>query len=209
MGYAVLAILIFIVIAVIIIAVTSGTSDSSSTGKNAPWIFEAPEKRAGRRGEYAATNAIKSVLREGDYLFTNISLSYNDKPTELDNVVVNKYGVFIIEAKTYKGRLYGTEDDYEWIKYKDDGYGNTFKKKVKNPIKQVKRQVYILAKHLEYYGERTWVEGYTILVKGVSPVESGYILENTADIDKAIHTPGRRLLPKQKVEAIKKILSDT
>lgn len=206
MGYALLAILILVVIAVIIV---SGRSDSGSTGQNIPWIFETPEKRAGRHGEYAATNAIKSVLREDDYLFTNISLSYDDQPTELDNVVVNKYGVFIIETKTYKGRLYGTEDDYKWVKYKDDGYGNTFKEEVKNPIKQVKRQVYILAKHLEYYGERTWVEGYAILVKGVSPVESDYILKSTDDIDKAIHTPGRRLLPKQKVDAIKKILSDT
>lgn len=206
MGYALLAILILVVIVVIIV---SGRSDSGSTGQNTSWIFETPEKRAGRRGEHAATNAIKSVLREGDYLFTNISLSCDDQPTELDNVVVNKYGVFIIEVKTYKGRLCGTEDDYKWVKYKDDGYGNTFKEEVKNPIKQVKRQVHILAKHLEYYGEWTWIEGYAILVKGVSPVESDYILKSTADIDKAIHTPGRRLLSKQKVDAIKKILSDT
>lgn len=205
MGYAALAILIFIIIVVIIVAVAFGTADSA----NPPWIFEAPEKRAGRRGEYAATNAIRSVLREGDYLFTNVSISIDNKPAELDNVIVNKYGVFIIEAKNYKGRLYGNEDDYMWVKYKDDGYGNTFKREVKNPVKQVKRQVYILAKYLEYYGERTWVEGYAMLVKGGSPIQSDYILESTYDIDKAIHTPGRHMLPKQKVEAIKKILSDT
>lgn len=205
MGYAALAILLLIIIVVIIVAVASGTSDSTKP----PWIFEAPEKRAGRRGEYAVTNAIKSVLREGDYLFTNISISFDGQLTELDNVLVNKYGVFIIEAKNYKGRLYGKEDDYKWVKYKDDGYGNTFKKEVKNPVKQVKRQVYILSNYLKYYGERTWVEGYAVLVKGGSPIKSKYILESTYDIDKAIHTPERHLLPKQKVEAIKKILYDT
>lgn len=204
MNYSVLAILI-IAIVVVIIAVAFGTSGST----NIPRILEAPEKRAGRLGEYAATKTIKSVLREGDYLFTNISLSYEDQPTELDNVIVNKYGVFIIEAKNYKGRLYGKEDDYEWVKFKDDGYGNTFEKKVKNPIKQVKRQVYILSKHLESCGSRTWVEGYAILVRGASPVKSDYILESAEDIDKAIHTQGRRPLSEQKVEAIKKILSDT
>ena len=204
MGYAVLAILILVIIVVIIVAIAAGTSGSTNT----PWIFEAPEKRAGRLGEYVATDAIESVLREDDYLFTNISLSYDDQPTELDNVVVNKYGVFIIETKTYKGRLYGKEDDYKWIKYKDDGYGNTYKMEVKNPIKQVRRQIHILSKYLEYYGSRTWVEGYAIMVEGDSPVESDYILESTEDIDKAIHTPGRRLLPKQKVEAIKEIISN-
>lgn len=205
MGYAALAILILIIVVVIIVAVAFGTSDSTKP----PWIFEAPEKRAGRRGEYAVTNAIKSVLREGDYLFTNISISFDGQLTELDNVVVNKYGVFIIEAKYYKGRLYGKEDDYKWVKYKDDGYGNTFKMEVKNPVKQVKRQVYILSKYLKYYGERTWVDGYAVLVKGGSPIKSNIVLESTYDIDKAIHTPERHLLPKQKVEAIKKILSDT
>ena len=205
MGYAALAILLLIIIVVIIVAVAFGASDSTKP----PWIFEAPEKRAGRHGEYAVTNAIKSVLREGDYLFTNISISFEGQLTELDNVLVNKYGVFIIEAKNYKGRLYGKEDDYKWVKYKDDGYGNTFKKEVKNPVKQVKRQVYILSNYLKYYGERTWVEGYAVLVKGGSPIKSKYILESTYDIDKAIHTPERHLLPKQKVEAIKKILSDT
>ena len=46
--------------------------------------------------------------------------------------------MFIFEVKNYKGQLYGNEDDYNWEKYKDDGYGNTFVKEVKNPVKQVK-----------------------------------------------------------------------
>ena len=208
MAIAVLIILVIIVIFVFIVAIALGTSDSSTSKQNRPWIFETPEKRAGRLGEYAVTNAIQSVLKEGDYLFTNISVSYDEKPAELDNVVVNKYGVFIIEAKNYNGRLYGEEDDFEWIKYNDDGYGNTFKKEVKNPIKQVKRQVYILAKYLEHYGNRTWVEGYAVLLKGNSPVKSEYILENTNDIDKAIHTPGRKILTEEKVQAIIKLLSE-
>ena len=139
---------IAILIAVLIIIVVTNIGNNSS-GNNKkphtyePWVIEAPEKRAGRRGEHIATEIIKGVLREGDYLFTNISVSYDGKRTELDNVVVNKYGVFIFEVKNYKGQLYGNEDDYNWEKYKDDGYGNTFVKEVKNPVKQVKRQIYI------------------------------------------------------------------
>lgn len=134
--------------------------------------------------------------------------SYDGKNAELDNVIVNKYGVFIIEVKYYKGRLYGAEDDYEWQKYKDDGYGNTFEKNVKNPIKQVKRQTYILAKYLEYYGPRVWVEGYAFLVNGNSPVNSSFMLESLDDIDKAIHTFGKNRLSAQTVESIKRLLSN-
>ena len=190
---------IIAIVIIIIVAIAKNSDFPNIT-------IEPGNRRAGRRGEYAATNAIKSVLRDGDLLFTNIEISFDGKPAELDNVVVNNYGVFIIEVKNYKGRLYGNEDDYEWKKYKDDGYGNTFEKDVKNPIRQVKRQVYILAKYLDYYGTRVWVEGYALLVQGNSPAQSTYILSSIDDIDRAIHTPGRNRLTKTQVENIVKLI---
>ena len=187
------------IIIIIIVAIAISVDFSTVT-------IESESKRAGRRGEVVATNAIKGVLRDGDLLFTNVEISYDDRPAELDNVIVNQYGVFIIEVKNYKGRLYGTEDDYEWKKYKDDGYGNTFEKNVKNPIKQVKRQIYILAKYHDYYGSRVWVDRYVLLIHGNSPVQSGYVLSSIQDIDRAIHTLGRNCLSKQQTEAISNLL---
>lgn len=187
------------IIIIIIVAIAKKVDYSNDT--------VGPEsKRAGRRGEAIATNAIKSVLRDGDRLFTNVEISFDNKPAELDNVIVNQYGVFIIEVKNYKGRLYGSEDDYYWEKYKDDGYGNTFEKSVKNPIKQVKRQTYILAKYLDYYGSHVWVDGYAFLIHGNSPIQSSYILSNSQEIDRTIHTLGRNRLSKQQTEAISKLL---
>ena len=202
--------MIFVLIGIIaIVAIIAGIvvcfknlKNTGSTGT----IFEPGYRRAGRYGERVATNLIREVLREGDHLFTNVNIEYDKKPAELDNVIVNSYGVFIIEAKNYKGRLYGNEDDYEWEKYKDDGYGNTFEKKVKNPIKQVRRQIYILAKHLECYGSHVWVEGYALLIHGNSPVESRHMLSGLDDIDRAIHTPGKKRLTKQQVESVIKII---
>lgn len=193
----IIAIIIAIIVAIILI--TKKTDLPNIT-------IEPGNRRAGRRGEVAATNVIRSILREDDILFTNVEISFENKPAELDNVIVNRFGVFIIEVKNYKGRLYGDEDDYEWIKYKDDGYGNTFEKRVRNPIKQVKRQVYILAKYLDYYGSRVWVEGYTLLMHGNSPVHSTYVLSSIVDIDRAIHTPGRNRLTKQQVDSIAKLI---
>lgn len=202
MIFAWIAIVIFIII-VVIIAIQRDNSDG-----NQPYIFEAPEKTAGRQGEAIAASAIRQVLREDDFLFTNVTISFDGKPAEMDNVIVNKYGVFIIEVKNYKGLLVGDEDDYEWEKYKSDGYGNTFLKTVKNPIKQVKRQVYVLAKYLQYYGADVWVEGYTLFVQGNSPVESGRVLKSVADIDRVMHTVTRKRLDAKTVTAVKKILGD-
>lgn len=171
-------------------------------------MFEAPERRVGRLGEERAAEIIRSVLKEDDRLFTNVQISYEDKPAELDNVIVNKYGVFIIEVKNYNGTLVGKEDDYEWVKYHTTDAGNTYSKMVKNPIKQVKRQVYILAKYLEYYSPtRGWVEGYAMLLDGNSPVESGYILSSIEDIDRAIHTPKRNRLTPKTINEIAKLVS--
>lgn len=196
-----IAIAIIVIVIVIIAFIAAANSDYPDS------IFEPPERLAGRRGEEIASNVIRKVLRDGDRLFTNVEISYEDKRTELDNVVVNKYGVFIIEVKNYNGRLVGSEDDYEWQKYHTTDAGNTYVKTVKNPIKQVKRQIYILARFLDYYGEKVWVSGYAILLQGNSPVDSEYILSSLGDIDRAIHTRGRNRLDLRTVEAVAKLLS--
>ena len=119
MIFAVLAVIAIVIVIVIVVNRNDDYDHTQSPGHGrTPWIFEPEEKRVGRQGERIATNIIKRVLREDDYLFTNVPVSYDGKNAELDNVVVNKYGVFIIEVKYYKGRLYGAEDDYEWQKYK-------------------------------------------------------------------------------------------
>ena len=198
MGFLIIIIFIAIFLAAIIF-IAKNTDFSEDT-------TEQEKQRAGKIGEIAATREIKSVLRDEDLLFNNIKISLNDKSAELDNVIVNKFGVFIIEVKNYNGCLYGDEDDYEWIKYKDDGYGNTFKKRVRNPIKQVKRQVYILSKYLDYYGSRVWVKGYAMLVRGNSPAHSTYILQNIDDIDRVIDTMGKTCLSKEQIESIAKLI---
>ena len=147
------AVLIAVLIAFAAAVVLVGLSNRDADGT----FFEPPQKRAGRYGEKYAASVIKSVLREGDTLLSNVSIAYDGRPAELDCVVVNKNGVFVIEVKNYVGVLFGKENEYEWKKYKKTAAGNVYEKTVKNPIKQVKRQVYILAKYLEYYGVDVWV----------------------------------------------------
>lgn len=200
MNFVLAVIIVAVIIVVIAVSVVPRSSDS--TGVTA----EPEYRRAGRYGERLATNLIREVLNEDDRLFTNVNIECDGMSAELDNVIVNSYGVFIIETKNYKGRLYGNEDDYKWIKFKDDGYGNTFEKEVKNPIKQVKRQTYILAKYLKQNGQRVWIDGYAFLVNGNSPVESCRMLSNSEDIDRAIHTIGKKPLTKQQADSVAKLL---
>ena len=166
-----------------------------------------PEKVAGKRGEAAAANIIRSVLRKGDLLLTNVEIDCDGKKTELDNVIVNKNGVFIIEVKNYSGSLVGCESDFEWYKYHTSRGGNVYVKTVKNPIRQVKRQIYILAHYLEYFGIDVYVCGYAIFLNDNCPVSSPYVLSGINDIEVAIHSARKQRLDAKTIRYINGILS--
>ncbi|MBO4791827.1 MAG: NERD domain-containing protein [Clostridia bacterium] len=211
------AVILIVIAVVIIVAVLLKDDDKSGQGGGAGdsgfetnsgvWrLFEPEYKRAGRMGEAVATKVISRVLRDGDRLFTNISIVADGRPAEFDSVVVNRFGVFIIEVKNYNGYIVGEEDDYEWRKYKTTSAGNTYESSVKNPIKQVKRQVYLLAKYLRYFGFDIWVEGYAFLLQDNSPVDSKYLLRTPDDIDRAVHTKRRRMLSDEEIEEIARLI---
>nr|MCR4695894.1 NERD domain-containing protein [Lachnospiraceae bacterium] len=150
-------------------------------------FLETAEKRAGRLGERFATQIISEILLPDDELFTNVKVSFDGNQTELDNIIINSRGVFIIEVKNYSGVLIGDEDDFEWIKNKYTPGGNFYQKTVKNPIKQVNRQIYILSRFLKNYGINVWIEGYAFFVENNSPVKNEQVLQSQEDIDYVLH----------------------
>ena len=145
------------------------------------------QKAAGDWGEQETLERIKSIRRKGDYLIPNIRFSYKGEETELDILIVNRNGVFIIEVKYYHGELFGDENDEKWIEYKTFPTGEE-EKFVKNPISQVKWQAGLLGKRLRSEGIRVWTEGFVYLVDENSPVNSQYVLNNVKQIDRTIHT---------------------
>ena len=167
---------------------------------------EAEILQAGKRGEAAATDQIRKVLQPGDVLLTNVELKYEKMRTELDTVIINTCGVFIVEVKNYNGVLQGGEDDFEWTKIKTTPGGQQFEKTVKNPLKQVKRQTYILAKYLEQHGARAWVTGFALLLQGNSPVTSEHMLTSLSDLERKIHTPAKTKITPQTVSKIRSLL---
>lgn len=184
---------VIIVISVVITSCISGDRNSQD---------EEQERRlAGKRGEKVVTDEIKRVKRKDDYLFTNVKISFKGKRTECDNIIVNNFGVFIIEVKNYSGSLSGNENDDEWVER------NFEEKIVKNPIKQVRRQIDILSKRLKNNGLRAWIDGYVIFIDNNSPVNSKYIIPfKRAEIDRIIHTQGKNKLTNEQVEKISEII---
>ncbi len=170
--------------------------------------IESPEKRAGRLGERYVRNIIQEILKDDDILLSNVQIRADEKSTELDNVIINSNGMYIIEVKNYSGELFGTEEDQEWIKNTISGSGNVYQKVVKNPIKQVKRQIYILSRLLKENDMDVWIEGYVFFVEMNSPVASSYVLRTQKDIDNAIHHGTNNDLSYTVQEQLKQLLTN-
>ena len=153
-----------------------------------------PSDVAGRRGEEKALEQIVHILKPEDVLLTNVQLDYDGKRTELDNVVINPNGVFIVEVKNYSGKLKGRLNDFEWTKVHVSSAGKSYVKRVKNPIRQVRRQIYILARFLESKGAGGYIQGCAWLLDAKSPVKSHAVVHSADEVDALLHTKGKQTL---------------
>jgi len=88
-------------------------------------------KIKGSIGEKRVIKALKKLDKE-DYLVLNDIMVRTDRGTsQIDHIVLSRFGVFVIETKTYTGWIHGSEDADYWTQ---TVYRN--KQKFRNPIKQ-------------------------------------------------------------------------
>ena len=189
--------IIAIIIAVFIAIAVSASRNDSGTFRNRypdPSYDEREIYRAGEEGEYLAASAIKSILFKDDWHICNFEFSIDGREAECDILVVNTNGIFIFEVKNFSGSLFGYETDDIWEKVKESDGGNLYSKEIKNPIKQVRRQRWLLKELLGSYGiYNFWIDGYVLLVNANPHDESEYILTDLSEVEKIIHTESTRL----------------
>mgnify|MGYP002528939520 FL=1 len=167
---------------------------------------EDQKRIAGKEGELQAKKILNHYLNENDLLLNNVNISIHGRNTELDYVVINNNGVFIFEVKNFSGKLVGNEDDQYWNKYKISSGNKEYIKEIRNPIKQLKREIYLLKEYLKYYGVDLWIEGYVLFVNMNSPVESEYTVNDKSEIDDILHLRRNQVLTKNQIEKIISIL---
>lgn len=98
----------------------------------------------GRLGEATINFWARRLLDQNVYhLLPNVMLPTEDGTTQIDHLIVSRYGVFVVETKTYKGWIYGDEREPQWTQV-------IFRRKERfqNPL----RQNY---KHTKTLAERT------------------------------------------------------
>lgn len=167
---------------------------------------EDQKRIAGKEGELQAKKILNHYLNENDLLLNNVNISIHGRNTELDYVVINNNGIFIFEVKNFSGKLVGNEDDQYWNKCKISSGNKEYIKEIRNPIKQLKREIYLLKEYLKYYGVDLWIEGYVLFVNMNSPVESEYTINDQSEIDDILHLRRNQVLTKNQIEKIISIL---
>jgi restriction system protein len=66
-------------------------------------------------GEFQVNLAAKFFLDKQEYrLFKNVTLPTEDGTTQIDHVIVSRYGIFVIETKNMKGWIFGDQNQKTW-----------------------------------------------------------------------------------------------
>lgn len=97
----------------------------------------------GKRGERRVRRVIGKTVKNKQYVINDLILAVDGKSTQIDHIVINSHGIFVIETKNYSGKIYGSESQQEWTQVL--AYGN-IKNKLYNPLKQNATHIYNIKK---------------------------------------------------------------
>jgi len=90
---------------------------------------------AGNLGEYETSLKLEEYNSNAKLLFDLYIPKENGKTAQIDSIMINNYGIYIIESKNISGTIYGSEDDKYWTIVYTNGQKN---KGYYNPVLQNK-----------------------------------------------------------------------
>lgn len=76
--------------------------------------------------------------------FHNVTLPTPDGTTQIDHVIISRYGIFVIETKNMKGWIFGRENDSQWTqKFRKSSF------QFQNPMRQNFKHLKVLQEALQ------------------------------------------------------------
>lgn len=161
---------------------------------------------AGLYGEELVSYTLNSLPAEYTS-YNNIPLEKDGKRTEIDTLVVSKYGIFLGEVKNYKGRIVGNENDSTWTQIKTSSAGESYENTIKNPVKQAKFQTYLLSSILKDQGLHCYVNPYVVFTGSESVnTDSGIVLRSENEFHNTILTYHDTRISNENLEKIRGVI---
>ncbi len=109
-------------------------------------VKEREIEKKGLDGEYEIQNIIGDDIEGKQYSIHDLLFeTANNNTCQIDHIVINENGIWVIETKNYSGMIFGTENQQYWMQVL--AYGNE-KRQFYNPIKQNQTHIYHLSNYL-------------------------------------------------------------
>lgn len=182
--------LFVIIVAVVIIFIVKAQEPAPKRTyyqRRAPRI--SPEAK-GIRGE-AIVSALLKATPKPRYLIDDICIERKGEgSSQIDHVLINARGIWVVETKNYAGKIYGRPESNEWSCFSRRGTKNTFL----NPLKQNETHVNVLQ---SYLGKEAPLRSLVVFVEAdISAIADPFVI-NAEDIDVTVTLGDVHLSPEQ------------
>lgn len=131
-----IGIIILVVVVTIIVAINAQDKydyHRKKKRRQQPYYPPQTAEEKGVEGEMFVRGQIGITVPNIKYVFNDYVFKIGEDTAQIDHIVVNKRGVFVIETKNYSGQIYGAEGQREWVQVLN--YGEE-KHKIFNPLMQ-------------------------------------------------------------------------
>jgi len=141
---------------------------------------------------------------EDSFVYRDIMFGKDDKTSQIDNVLLTPYGIFVIEAKNYKGFIFGSSMQQNWTVTTQSKNKRINKYPFYNPIKQnithVNYVKNVIKKEMPIYN--IVVFGNQAILKKITTDEDAKVL-NLKNLKRYLNSLINRLNPIISIEILK------
>lgn len=140
--------------------------------------------------------------KQQKYIINNLVLETSPgKTSQIDHVIINPNGVFVIETKNYSGRIYGNESQLDWTQVLN--YGKV-KNHFYNPVRQNQTHVYAILKILK---QDVPIYSVVVFVKGNIQYISSPNIYTVRGLRKRLKEPSAKTISLEQMNMIYDTLS--
>lgn len=155
----------------------------------------------GIEGENRVSASLNQLPNEYE-VFDNIPICSGNRRSEIDSLVISKYGIWIVEVKNHRGVIYGEANSQTWVQYKEP-----HSCQMKNALQQANRQMSILKEMLKEKGLDTYIRVAVALPSADRvEVDSNQIYTDLGILNQDIQSYSKVCLSKNKIKQIKDLL---
>lgn len=170
-GLTVLVIVLIIVLVLFMNNNNESTSPISVKDKPKTNTTKKNERNAIRKGdlgEFKVNFQLEQLPTEYKRIDDLLIRKSNGYTSQIDHVVISRYGIFVIETKNYMGKIYGNENSKKWMQinygkktqffnpvWQNNGHVSALKQILKGHDKDIYKPVIVFSRRCELKGVTT------------------------------------------------------